>query len=256
MVGRPERIVSTVPSQTELLFDLGLESKIVGITRFCVLPKDKTSKKVKVGGTKNLDLEKIYELRPDLIIAGKEENTKEQIEELKRHFPVWITEVTGVDSALHMIRDVAAITGTAQKGKEIIDAINRQLDIFKKHLFPVRRTLYFIWRNPYMVAANHTFINGLMESTNFDNAAKNLERYPVLDEKMIKKMDPEVILLCSEPYRFGQQHVAEFKKIVPGAKIMVTDGQAFAWYGSRLIHSIPYITGIHWRLLEEDHPLY
>ena len=245
-----ERIVSTVPSQTELLFDLGLGDKIAGITKFCVLPKDKTSEKIKVGGTKNLDLEKIKQLQPDLIIAGKEENTKEQIEELKKHFPVWITDVTGVDSALQMILDIARITGAIEKGKELVSAINRQFEIFANHRFPVRKSLYFIWRNPYMVAANKTFINSLMERTGFDNAAKNLERYPVVDEAIIKKLNPELILLCSEPYRFGEKHIHEFKRILPDAKVIITDGQAFAWYGSRLLHSIPYITGLHQSLIE------
>ena len=247
---KPARIISTVPSQTELLFDLGLDKEIAGITKFCVLPKKKTGKKAKVGGTKNLDIEKIKQLRPDLIIAGKEENTKEQIEELKKSFPVWITDVDSVASALQMITDIARITQTVNKGKKIVEEIKRQFEIFNSHRFPVRKSLYFIWRNPYMVAGNNTFINSLMQNTNFDNAAKDMERYPVIDEALIKKLNPEVVLLCSEPYRFGEKHFDEFKNLLPKAKILITDGQAFAWYGSRLLHSLKYITALHRSLLE------
>src|ERR1700741_3198050 len=93
----PQRIISLVPSQTELLFDLGLDKEVVGITKFCVHPPEWFQTKTRVGGTKQLKIDLIKQLQPDLIIANKEENVKEQIEELEKHFPVWISDVNNLE---------------------------------------------------------------------------------------------------------------------------------------------------------------
>jgi len=241
----PKRIVSTVPSQTELLFDMGLDKNIVGITQFCVLPVEKTKTKEKVGGTKKLNIEKIKSLKPDLIIAGKEENEKEQINKLKKNFPVWISDVDSFDSALRMINDVALITEKKQKGDEIIAKIQSEYLKFKKQNYKRYNSLYFIWRTPYMVAGGDTFISDIMNKAGFDNTAKHLNRYPVLDATNKSTMEPEIILLCSEPYRFGDKHKSEFKELYPNAEVILTDGQMFTWYGSRMIHAFEYFNYLH-----------
>lgn len=236
----PERIVSLVPSQTELLFDLGLDNKILGITNFCILPKNKTKKVSKIGGTKNVNIEKIRNLKPDLIIAGKEENERNQIEELQNDFPVWISDVKDFDTALEMIKSVSEITGKQEAGLEIVNKIVSEKLEFESNKFQKYKALYFIWRKPYMVAGGDTFINSMLELAGFENEAKKLNRYPILYEENSNNFNPEIILLCSEPYRFAEKHIHEFKKLYPLAKTLIVDGQPFTWYGSRMIHAFNY----------------
>ncbi len=241
----PQRIISLVPSQTELLFELGLDEKIVGLTKFCILPQDKVKSKTKIGGTKNLDLEKILSLKPDLIIAGKEENNKEQILELKKHIPVWISDVKNFESALDMIKKVSEITGKEKEGDKIFRDILNEYDKFKAQDHKTYKALYFIWRKPYMVAGGDTFIGDIMGKAGFINEAGNLNRYPEINKENISEFDPEIILLCSEPYRFGDKHKSEFKEIFPNAKTLLTDGQYFGWYGSRMKYAFGYFSELH-----------
>ena len=123
LLNAPKRIVSLVPSQTELLFDLGLNDKVVGITKFCVHPEGWYRTKKRIGGTKQLHIDEIKELTPDLIIANKEENVRDQIEELAKDFPVWISDVNNLDSASSMITGIGEITSRKPQAKDIIHQI-------------------------------------------------------------------------------------------------------------------------------------
>ena len=234
------RIVSLVPSQTELLFDLGLDEEVVGITKFCIHPKEKVEQKEKIGGTKNLNIEKIRSLNPTLIIANKEENEKEQIEELEKHFPVWISDVIDLESALEMIATVGKMTG---KEKES-ETLNQNISENFSPLAPLRETkstAYFIWQNPLMVAGNKTFINDMLQRCGFKNCFQNLNgHYPEISVGQLQQANPELILLSSEPFPFQEKHVEAFRKICPQAKIMLVDGELFSWYGSRLLHAPSY----------------
>ncbi|WP_421830572.1 helical backbone metal receptor [Larkinella sp.] len=260
----PQRIISVVPSQTELLYDLGLDQEIVGITKFCIHPAEKVKDTFKVGGTKTLHLDQIHDLKPDYILANKEENTREQIEELQRHYPVHVTDVNTVTDALAMIREVSELVGKGWKGEELSRKIEQSLNIcpqpcdgptpeggyYTSSKAPFRgRTVarlganvaYFIWRKPYMVAANQTFIHSMLELAGFQNAFEGITRYPEVTEADLKTAQPDLIFLSSEPYPFSEKHRTELQEICPDARVLLVDGEVFSWYGSRLLKSADYI---------------
>ncbi|HLY68469.1 MAG TPA: helical backbone metal receptor [Puia sp.] len=237
----PKRIISIVPSQTELLFDLGLDEEIIGITRFCVHPEKWFHPKTRVGGTKQLHLDIIHELGPDLIIANKEENTKEQIEELEKHFPVWISDIKTLKDALSMISSIGEITGTQPAAQKIISLIIKNFGELKPKSKKIK-TAYFIWQNPYMAAGGDTFINEMMSHCGFDNVFGHAARYPETQIEELSRKNCQWLLLSSEPFPFKQKHVEELNNQLPGVNILLVDGEMFSWYGSRLIHAPFYFS--------------
>jgi ABC-type Fe3+-hydroxamate transport system substrate-binding protein len=241
----PVRIVSLVPSITELLCDLGLEDRLVGITKFCIHPKSAFSSKVRVGGTKNFDPDKIGALKPDLILANKEENPKEAILSLAENFPVWVSDAATVKDALELIGQLGIITKTEIKANEIRNAIKLGFDRLKEKNSHLKATaLYLIWKDPYMAAGTDTFISDVMAHLGLRNVlgqkGKMGLRYPIIDFTEINSLAPDYILLSSEPYPFRKQHSTEFSKFVKH-KCVLVDGESFSWYGSRMLHTIPYL---------------
>lgn len=234
----PKRIISVVPSQTELLFDLGLDQSIVGITKFCIHPAEKVKNVQKIGGTKQLDIEKIRLLHPDLIIANKEENERSQIEALMDICPVWISDIANLENALDMIKRVGEITGKTDESKTLAININQQFSNLA--IQPSgKKVAYFIWRKPWMVAGRGTFIDAMLRICGLQNAF-DLERYPEVDEQTIIHTRPDVIFLSSEPYPFKEKHVEEFEVLLSDTKIRLVDGEMFSWYGSRLLLAPSY----------------
>ena len=234
----PKRIISIVPSQTELLFDLGLDKEIVGITKFCIHPADKTRQKFKIGGTKNLDIDLIKQLNPDLIIGNKEENEKAQIEELMRNFPVWMSDITDLDDAIEMIAQIGEIAGRATEAGKMIASIRlgfSQLNIQPENL----KAAYLVWRKPYIVAGKGTFIDNMLSKCGLTNCFE-AERYPEATTAELQSINPDIILLSSEPYPFKEKHIAEFQNFLPYTRIKLVDGELFSWYGSRLLKSPEY----------------
>lgn len=236
----PKRIISLVPSQTELLYDLGLEDEVVGITKFCIHPASWFQHKIKVGGTKQLHLDKIRQLKPDLIIANKEENTREQIEEIDKEFPVWISDIHNLDEAIKMIRDVGSITGKENKAVEITNNIQHNFSILHTNLARPR-CAYLIWRKPLMAAGGDTFIHAMMEKAGFENVFGDLLRYPEISIEMIKESGCEYLLLSSEPFPFSEKHIEELQPLLPGIKLVLVDGEMFSWYGSRISRFPEYV---------------
>ncbi len=235
---KPERIISVVPSQTELLFYLGLDQEIIGITKFCIHPTDKFKMTPKVGGTKQLDVGLIKSLKPDLIIANKEENDRSQVEELTNICPVWISDINNLAGAIEMIEGVGAVVRLEDKAKALVDDIQHRFDKF--HINELNlRVAYFIWRKPYMVAGKGTFIDHMLQKCGLTNAF-NLQRYPEVTREMLVKANPDVVFLSSEPYPFKEKHIDEFSELLPHAKVKVVDGELFSWYGSRLLRSPQY----------------
>lgn len=241
----PKRIISVVPSQTELLFDLGLEDNVVGITKFCIHPKKWFENKDRIGGTKNLNIQQIIALKPDLIIANKEENTKEQILELQKLFPVWTSDITNLTEALEMIQQIGLITSTAVLATEICKKIETDFDRLKKLHFNSYSTLYFIWKNPYMTIGNKTFIHYIMQQVGLINVVDLDGNYPVLSNNQIVAYNPQLILLSSEPYPFKEKDMLEFKNLCPDAQIILVDGEMFSWYGSRLTKTVDYLIDLY-----------
>ncbi len=240
VVAPVQRIISLVPSQTELLHSLGLVAETVGITKFCIHPEEWFRSKPRVGGTKTVDLAKVKALNPTLIIANKEENVKEQVEALAAEFPVWLTDVNDLIGALQMIADVGHLTGTTTAAGEL----QAQIQLAFATLQPAAgiKTAYLIWRKPYMAAGGDTFIDGMLQHCGFENLLSHLPRYPAVTTEMLRSLGCELLLLSSEPYPFKEPHINELQAQLPGTQIVLVDGELFSWYGSRLLHSPAYFT--------------
>ncbi|WP_184549193.1 ABC transporter substrate-binding protein [Mucilaginibacter sp. FT3.2] len=234
----PKRIISVVPSQTELLFYLGLDAEVIGITKFCIYPQEKFKTVTKVGGTKQLDIPLIRSLHPDLIIANKEENHRGQIEELMNICPVWISEIYDLDTALSMIQNVGEIVGRGQEAITLNAEINHRFNQLNLPVLNIKAA-YFIWRKPYMVAGVNTYIDYLLKRCGFTNVFE-ADRYPEVTTDQLVIASPDVVLLSSEPYPFKQKHIDEFKRLLPKAKVILVDGEMFSWYGSRLLEVPAY----------------
>ncbi len=232
----PCRIISLVPSQTELLVDLGLEDRIVGVTKFCVHPAHLRKSKTIVGGTKNYRFDVIQQLQPDLIIGNKEENEQAGIEKLASLYPVWMSDIVDLKDSLRMVSDLGAITGTEGQALEIATKIETSL---AKPLPAKGRCLYMIWENPKMAAGKQTFVDSMLALAGFENAVQ-AERYPVIGERELVELSPEYLLLSSEPFPFGEKHRHDFQELLPKAKILLVDGEMFSWYGTRLLYAMHY----------------
>jgi ABC-type Fe3+-hydroxamate transport system substrate-binding protein len=234
----PKRIISVVPSQSELLFYLGLDVEIIGITKFCVHPENRFKSTNKIGGTKNLDIGRIKALKPDLIIANKEENDRSQIEALMDICPVWISDISSLPQAIEMIESVGELVNRKTEAIALSKTITRLFDnlaIPKSNL----KAAYFIWRKPYMVAGKNTFIDNMLQKCGLMNAFEQ-NRYPEIHIDILINTRPDVVFLSSEPYPFSEKHIKEFKALLPSAIIKVVDGELFSWYGSRLLYAPAY----------------
>ena len=243
----PKRIVSLVPSQTELLVDLGLEQELVGITKFCIHPRHLLSNKKLVGGTKQLKLDVIAQLNPDLILANKEENKEEDIQELSQSFPVWVTDIDTVESGLAMIQQVGQLTGKTGEAGELVSKIARsmeQLPGTTNH-----SSVYLIWDKPMMGVGNETYINDCMRRAGFRNSLSHLRRYPELSLETIQELKPEFIFLSSEPYPFGIRHVRQYQERFKHSKVVLVDGEMFSWYGSRMLKAANYFKKLREEIL-------
>jgi len=240
----PKRIISVVPSQTELLYDLGLAEKVVGITKFCIHPKDWFKNKTRVGGTKDINIAKVSALKPDLIIANKEENTRAEIEALQKLYPVYTSDISNLSESLEMITDIGKITNTEAKSGWLTKNITLEFDQLSNKNFPQQRTLYLIWKNPYMSINQHRFISDMMQRCGFVNVINVDENYPELTEQEIIALNPDVILLASEPFPFQEKHSKDLQAICSNATILLVDGEYFSWYGSRLMAAPKYFIGL------------
>ncbi len=244
----PQRIISLVPSQTELLFDLGLGDRVVGITKFCIRPEEWFRTKPRVGGTKQVDMNKVRSLNPDLIIGNKEENKQSDIEALEQEFPVWMSDINDLNGALDMIRRVGELTGSGLRAQEIRDGIR----IAFSELRPLHTPLsaaYFIWQKPWMLAGESSFIHDMLRRCGFTPLAMpDASRYPALTDAQLAALDPDVVLLSSEPFPFKEKHIQGVNMILPGTPVHLVDGESFSWYGSRLLQAPQYLQGLVKRL--------
>jgi ABC-type Fe3+-hydroxamate transport system substrate-binding protein len=241
----PNRIVSLVPSKTELLFDLGLDEQVVGITKFCVHPLHWFRSKMRIGGTKNVNLEKVASLNPDLIIANKEENTQSEIEWLMQRFNVYMSDILSVNDALKMIEDVGSMTGKVEAATRIVNEIQHERGIFARTIPTYGSVVYLIWKNPWMGVGRNTFIHAMLREGGWENALEDdYERYPELTMDDIVSAAPQNVFLSSEPFPFKAQHIAEIKEKLPFANIRLVDGEMFSWYGSRMIQAFSYFDEI------------
>jgi len=241
----PQRIVSLVPSQSELLWDLGLQSRLAGITKFCIHPAAMHRQVVRVGGTKTLHIDKIRALEPDLIIGNKEENERSQIELLQQNFNVWMSDIHTVEDALRTISDIGVLTGTSENATAIAENIRASFAGLP-HLD--KTVLYLIWK-PYMAAGRKTFIGDMLSQLGLQNAISDVDsRYPALTPDAIRALNPQLVFLSSEPFPFAENHLEELQLLLPGSQIVLVDGELFSWYGSRLQKSAAYFHSLLSRL--------
>jgi ABC-type Fe3+-hydroxamate transport system substrate-binding protein len=242
LVHIPKRIISLVPSQSELLWDLGLRDELIGITKFCIHPNEMFILKDRVGGTKTLNLNKIRSLKPDLIIGNKEENEYAQINELQNEFPVWMSDIYNLKDAYKMISDIGELVNKKNEANVMLSKIQNSFSIIKKHH---KTVLYLIWKNPYMAAGKSTFIGNLLNEMGLMNVLETNDlRYPELSLEKIKKLNPELIFLSSEPFPFNVIHINELQELVPNARVKLVNGELFSWYGSRLLKSVEYFNNL------------
>ena len=237
----PQRIISLVPSITELLYDLGMLENLVGRTKFCIHPREIFTIP-KIGGTKKVHIDKVIELQPDLIIANKEENDKEQIEALSLHFPVWISDIANFSEAMDMIKRLGRLLAREKQANKIIDTSTS----LHKQLQPTRKlsAAYLIWQKPYMTIGKDTYIHDMLHHVGYENIFGEQTRYPSFTLTELKVRQPEIILLSSEPFPFKQSHVDELALIFPNIPIQLVDGEAFSWYGTRFLKTFDYFKNL------------
>jgi ABC-type Fe3+-hydroxamate transport system substrate-binding protein len=244
----PQRIISLVPSQTELLVDLGLAKKIVGITKFCEHPSYLQKNTTIVGGTKKVNNAKIKNLHPDIIICNKEENTLEMVGQLEKIAPVWISDVITFKDSLEMILHLGKLFAVEEKAQKMVADIARQETQFTKEIKTKKKqkVAYLIWKNPYMIAGKNTFIDTMLQANKFENIVSNSQsRYPKIEKDTLKKAD--LIVLSTEPYPFTEQDVKALQEQLHKPVVLV-DGTYFSWYGSRLQKAFTYFKKLQKRI--------
>jgi len=239
----PKRVVSLVPSQTELLVDLGVKGSLVGITKFCIHPKDLRKEITVVGGTKTVNYVKIQELQPDLIICNKEENTLEMVQELEKICPVWVSDIATIEDSLEMIKLLGTLLNVGDEASNIVGGISSEKKKFELFMEakPTKKAAYLIWKNPYMAAGNDTFIDALLLLNKFQNIISE-KRYPEVTFRALAEAD--LVLLSTEPFPFKETDVSELKESLHG-HVQLVDGEYFSWYGSRLKAAFEYFRTLH-----------
>ena len=238
----PRKIISLVPSQTELLHFLELDTEIVGITKFCIYPAPWRDTKIIVGGTKQVNASLIDQIEPDLIIANKEENDREQILSLANKYPVWVTDVNNLDDALQMIRDIGQLSNRIEKARELAEEISSRFAKLEQYISGVDPipAAYLIWHEPWMTVGGGTFINDMMQRAGLLNVFRDQPRYPTINMEILEQSGCKAMLLSSEPYPFSSKHADALNIILPDIKMILTNGEMFSWYGSRLLLAPDY----------------
>lgn len=236
------KIISVVPSITELLYDLGLSDEVLAITKFCIHPQTWFRTKKRIGGTKNLHLDTILDLQPDVIIANKEENVQSQIESLQAHTEVLLTDIQTLADAYNMIITVGDLTGKTEQAKLLVHQI--QQEEIKYQICAQKTAIYVIWQDPIMVVGPNTFIHHMMHAAGFINIVQDA-RYPVYHINDLQALKPDYVLLSSEPYPFTEKHALMWQQLMPQSKVCCVDGELFSWYGSRMLQSFKYFSSLH-----------
>lgn len=234
------KIVSIVPSLTELLIDLGLEEELVGRTKFCIHPTDKVKSIPKIGGTKNVNISKVTDLKPDIIFANKEENTQKDVEELVKIAPIHVTDISNYSEALEAILDIGNLTNRQKAAQLLVNKIDSGFSALTKFSGAKKSVCYLIWQDPLMTVGHDTYIHDMLGQCGFDNIFGDQTRYPTVSQSDIQEKSPDYIFLSSEPFPFKEKHVVEFGKVFSNSKVVLVDGEFFSWYGSRMVLAADY----------------
>jgi ABC-type Fe3+-hydroxamate transport system substrate-binding protein len=249
----PRRIVSLIPSTTEILCALGLGDALVGVTVYCVEPRDVVRGKTRIGGEKDPDLARIRALEPDLVVANVEENRREDIDQLRAwSIPVWVTYPRTVVAGIRLIGELGEVTGAGTRAREMLrdlEPLYARVERATADRSPVA-VFYPIWRGPYMTINGDTYIHDMLRVCGGRNIfADRPERYPTVTLDDVAARRPEVILLPDEPFRFRRAHLADFAAYaevpaVRDGRIHLVDGKPFSWHGPRIAEALRTLPGL------------
>lgn len=246
----PQKVISLVPSLTELMLDLGVE--LIGRTKFCVHPAEQVNLIPTYGGTKNPKVADIKASEADLVIANKEENNADDVDELSKDKTVFTTDISNMEDTLDFVQQISGILEVQEKGQEISQKLRYWVETQKTNGSDTK-ILYMIWREPWMAAASGTYIDDMIQKMGWQNVLADKTRYPKIDTQELQHLDPDFVLLSSEPYPFEKKHIAEIQEIFPDAKILLVDGEAFSWYGSRLLKKTSYLKDLKKTISEQSY---
>jgi ABC-type hemin transport system substrate-binding protein len=248
---KPERIVSLVPSLTETLFAFGVGERVVGRTRYCTQPPRSVGKVAKVGGTKKVDVGRVLDLEPDLVVAVREENTREDIERLKEAgVSVFVGTPETVKGALGMLKELAGRVGTPEDAAEaVLGPIERVYQrLYEVEPEKTRRVFVTIWKGPYMSVGSDTYVHDVLRTCGGENVCGSATRYPIVTLEEVEGLEPEVVLLPDEPYPFSAEDLAEFYALdIPASRedtIHLVDGKLLTWYGPRMASSLMQLSAL------------
>ncbi|MCX8080278.1 MAG: helical backbone metal receptor [Bacteroidia bacterium] len=229
-----KRIVSLVPSFSCTLYEMSEGLLPVGITKFCNRPEMMFRTVPRVGGTKNIHVDKILSLSPDLVLTSREENIREQVEALAQHTNVWLTDIKTIPEMMEWLEKTITITGYEGKGREIYKNLEFTLNKIKNKLAG-KTVVYFIWKEPWMSVGCDTFIHAILEHLGMKNLFGGHTRYPSATPEEVKQLKPDYIFLSSEPYPFKPKDAEEWQPFFNDSKVMYVQGEIFSWYGSALL---------------------
>ena len=235
------RIVSLVPSLTELVCELGLARQLVGRTGFCVHPANLVRGIPKVGGTKTVNLEKIRALAPTHVILNMDENRKETADALAAFVPnLVVTHPLAPLDNLALYRQLGAAFGREREAQALCARFQSAYDAAAGRKYPERRVLYLIWKDPWMTVSRDTYISRTLGLFGMLTVPENsAERYPEL--RRLDDVGADLVLLSSEPYRFHEKHLAEIGSLT-GRPALLVDGEMTSWYGPRAIVGLAYLS--------------
>ncbi len=241
ITNNPQRIVSLVPSITYTLSDFGLNKEVKGITRFDKFLPYSKKEKIIIGGTKDVKIDRIKDINPDIILANKEENTKEIVETLEKIAPVFVSDIKNYTDNSDFIKKIGTIFQKQELAhKYIQDIENLRNQLQQPNQEPVR-AIYLIWKKPWMTVGGDTFINEVMKIGGFENLYQNQKRYPETSIKEMQELHPEIILLSSEPYPFKEKEQKELQSLFPNTQIKLVEGEAFTWFGTYPLKGFEYL---------------
>ena len=242
------RIVSLVPSITELLFDLGLAPQVVGRTGFCVHPKEQVKRVAKVGGTKSIEVARIKRLAPTHLIVNVDENPRATVEELRSFVPhVVVTHPLGPEDNFGLYRLLGGIFSREEQAAELSRQLEREYEhtLVAAAAWPRRKVLYLIWKSPWMTVSPDTYISRMLSTVGWETFPSESDvRYPPVELKPSLLQDVDFVLLSSEPYIFRERHCVEIIDHLSSdshTRVALIDGAMTSWYGSRAIRGLAYL---------------
>ncbi len=248
-LGKPIRfkegkIVSLVPSLTELLYYLGLGEFVVGVTRYCIHPPEALFKSTVLAGTKNFSVKELLATGAHWVLTNREENPKDRVEKIIDHLPVVLTEINKPDDLIPLLH---WLSKQYPQCKPIAQTLEQSIIGLPNELGGLGngRVLYLIWNKPIMAVGGDTFISTMLNMAGYKNATGHLKRYPAIEPQQLISFKPDFLFLSSEPYPFKDEHIAYFKSLLPETQVLLVDGEPFSWYGNRVLNLPAYLKTLH-----------